>query len=248
MVISFKRVCLALILILSLSLSPLLISNFNTVNAATQDDLAKIANAQKGKRAGDLGLSGGWCSKFVWWSAKKAGLMNGKTFPKKSVGGTNDIQKYYTKKGMYKKATKKFKPKKGDLAIFGSSTHIGIVTKVKGKYVTITHGNWSNKVCITKIKKCGYDKKAHAKIKGYVRLNYKASEPKVTINFDANGGTVDKASKKIKNTSKIGDLPEAQKEESDFEGWYTKADGGKKVTEKYKVDVKKSMTIYAHYE
>ncbi len=248
MVMSLKRVSVSLIFIISIALSPILISDSNTVHAAKQDDLAKIANSYKGQSAGQVGLSGGWCSKFVWKVAKEAKLMNGKTYPKKSVGGTNDMQSYWTKKDQYHKATKKFKPQKGDLAIFGSSRHVGIVTKVKGNYVTITHGNWSNKVCITKIKKVGYDGRAHAKIKGYVRLDYKASEPKVRLKFNANGGTVDTASKKIKNTCKVGTLPEAEKAENEFIGWYTKKSGGKKITKSYKIDVKKSMTVYAHYD
>ena len=247
MIISFKRISIAFVLILSLAISPVFIPNTNTVHAAKQDDLANIANSKIGKTAGHFGFGGGWCSKFVWWAAGQAGIMNGKTLPKKSVGGTNDIQSYYTKKGQYHKATKKFKPQKGDLAIFGSSTHVGIVTKAKGKYVWITHGNWAGKVRKTKIKKSGYDGGARAKIKGYVRLDYKASEPKVKVNFNANGGTVNTASKKIRNTDKIGILPDAQKKSCTFVGWFTKPEGGKLVTDSYKVDVKKSITVYAQY-
>ena len=249
MEISYKRVSIMLLLMLTLIISPILISDSNTVHAAKQDDIAKIAKSKKGKRASHFrGFTNGrWCSQFVWWSAKKAGLMNGKTLPKKSLGGTNDIQRYYTKKGQYKKATKRLKVKKGDLAIFGSSTHIGIVTKVKGRNVWVTHGNWSNKVCITRIKKTGYDSKARARIKGYVRLDYLASEPNVDIIFDANGGSVDVESKTVKNTTQIGVLPEPEKESAQFKGWYTKPDGGKQITENYKVDVKEELTVYAQY-
>ena len=250
MVTSLKRISVSLILIFSLALSPLLITNSDTVHAAKQDDLAKIVNAKKGKRSGHFKgfTSGRWCSDFVWWAAKKAKLMNGKTFPKKRVGATNDIQRYFTKKGQYKKATKRLKVEKGDLAIFGSSTHIGIVTKVKGNYVWVTHGNWSNKVCITKIKKTGYDRYSGARIKGYVRLNYLASEPNVKVVFNDNGGQTTKSYKKIKNTTKIGVLPKADKDGYKFVGWYTKKAGGKKITKNTTFDIKNKTTVFAHYK
>lgn len=246
--ISIKRLGICLTMVLTLVLSPVIISNSDSVHASTQDNLAKIANAKKGKRASDFRgfRHGRWCSDFVWWSAKKAKLMNGKTFPKNRVGGTNDIQRYYTKKGQYNRATYKFKPQKGDLAIFGSSTHIGIVTKVKGNSVWVTHGNWSGKVAITKIKKRGYDRRAHARIKGYVRLDYFASEPNITVNYDANGGYVDAEPKKIKNTTEIGELPVPTKENATFVGWFT--EDGEEVTPEYKVDARKEFTIYADYE
>ena len=250
MITSFKRVSVSLILIISLALSPLLITNTDIVHAAKQDDIANIAKEKKGKRSSHFkGFTpGAWCSDFVWWAADKADLMNGKTFPKNRVGGTNDIQKYFSKKGQYKKSTSSLKVQKGDLAIFGSSTHIGIVTDVKGKYVWVTHGNWSSKVCITKIKKTGYDSSSSAMIKGYVRLDYLASEPNIKVVFDDNGGETTKSYKKIKNTTKIGRLPEAEKEGYEFIGWYTRKNGGKKITTRTKFDVKKKVTVYAKYK
>lgn len=237
--INIKRIGVSLVLILSLAITPALSTDSNVVHAARQDDMAKIANKRLGQRHYN-------CSGFVWEVAKSAGLMNGRTFPKKRVGGTNDIQRYFTKKKQYYYSNWKFKPKKGDLAIFGSSTHIGIVTGVSGNYVYVTHGNWGGKVRRTKIKKTGWDGRAHAKIKGYVRLNYYASEPWIRVKFNGNGGKSARAYKNIKNTSKVGWLSKVSRPGYKFLGWYTKS--GRRVYTTTKIDSKYGITLYAKYK
>lgn len=247
---NLKRFSVCFLLIISLVVIPLPF-NKTEVHAAKTDDISKIAKSKKGKGIGSFPgwfHNGRWCSDFVWWAAGKAKLMNGKTYPKKRLGGVSSIQSYYKKKGRYFKSSKSFKPKKGDLAIFGSSSHVGIVTKVKGSKVYVTHGNWSNKVCVTKIKKTGYDSSAHASIKGYARPNYLASEPKFHVSFDATGGEVSVSKKKVQVTRKFGELPTPEKEGHEFVGWTTKIDGGKTITSKSIVKSKKIKKLYAQYE
>jgi hypothetical protein len=91
---------------------------------------------------------------------------------------------------------------------------------------------------------------------------YKANNVKVT--FNANGGKVADATKKVpKNTiliptkakitytkpfeSKLGKLPIPVLKYKNFAGWYTKQKGGKKVTAKTKVPLKK-VTYYARWK
>ena len=80
---------------------------------------------------------------------------------------------------------------------------------------------------------------------------YAASKVKVT--FNANGGKIDKAAKKVVNMTKgkkIGKkLPAASKmirSGYTFKGWYTKKSGGKKITKNTKI--KKKATYYAHWK
>jgi uncharacterized repeat protein (TIGR02543 family) len=69
------------------------------------------------------------------------------------------------------------------------------------------------------------------------------------VKFNANGGKI--ASKKSKTISRekgkaLGKLPKATRAKYKFKGWYTKKNGGKKVTSKTKVA--KAITLYAHWQ
>lgn len=55
-------------------------------------------------------------------------------------------------------------------------------------------------------------------------------EEKYTVTFDANGGTVDLASKTVVYGQKYGDLPHPIRGGYTFSGWYTAAEGGWKVS------------------
>lgn len=75
------------------------------------------------------------------------------------------------------------------------------------------------------------------------------SDGTVTVSFDANGGTCDADSIKVKTGSKYGTLPSATREGYDFAGWYTKkGDGeGKKVSSSTKMAATKDHKLYAHW-
>ena len=68
-----------------------------------------------------------------------------------------------------------------------------------------------------------------------------------TVTFNANGGTVDTASKKVTNNSTYGTLPTPVRDYYNFAGWYTAAEGGTKITETTKVSLTKNQTLYAHW-
>ncbi len=65
------------------------------------------------------------------------------------------------------------------------------------------------------------------------------------IKFDANGGTVSKASKKVTVGSSWGTLPVPTRSGYKFDGWFTKKSGGKQVTESTIAD--KNITVYAQW-
>lgn len=69
---------------------------------------------------------------------------------------------------------------------------------------------------------------------------------KCTITFDANGGTVSPTSTIIDYDSTIGTLPTPTKEGYTFEGWFTKATEGTKVSTTTVVK-ETSLTLYAHW-
>ena len=77
----------------------------------------------------------------------------------------------------------------------------------------------------------------------------KDSDGTVTVSFDANGGTCDADSIKVKTGSKYGTLPSATREGYDFAGSYTKkGDGeGKKVSSSTKMAATKDHKLYAHW-
>ena len=76
----------------------------------------------------------------------------------------------------------------------------------------------------------------------------KVTEGKTVVRLDTNGGTLDSGDSKLvlDQGKEIGTLPTASRERYTFKGWYTKAEGGEKVSETYiPTD---SMTLYAQWE
>ena len=74
---------------------------------------------------------------------------------------------------------------------------------------------------------------------------WKANTYKVT--FDANGGSCSTESKNVTFDAKYGELPEPSRTGYTFDGWYTKASGGSKVTASTKVSTAKNHSLYAHW-
>lgn len=80
-----------------------------------------------------------WCMMFISWCAAQCGISTG-TIPK--LAYVPYCVDFYQKQGRYKsKGT--YKPQPGDLIIYGSNSHIGIVEKVQGNTVFTIEGNTS---------------------------------------------------------------------------------------------------------
>lgn len=69
-----------------------------------------------------------------------------------------------------------------------------------------------------------------------------------TVNFDANGGNVTPSFKTVTFDSSYGALPTPEREGYNFEGWYTSAESGVKITKDDVVILVSDHTLYAHWE
>ena len=68
-----------------------------------------------------------------------------------------------------------------------------------------------------------------------------------TITFDANGGSVNQASKTIRYGQTYGELPLPTRSYYKFDGWFTSASGGSKVTSNTVFTSANNQTLYAHW-
>ena len=66
-----------------------------------------------------------------------------------------------------------------------------------------------------------------------------------TVTFDANGGTCGTASADVKHGATLT-LPEATRDDYDFDGWFTKAVGGDQITASTEI-LRNIGTLYAHW-
>ncbi len=73
-------------------------------------------------------------------------------------------------------------------------------------------------------------------------------ENKHMLLFDANGGYVDTASKKVTNGVKYGKLPVPKWDGYMFTGWFTERSGGEQQTEDTIANFENEKTLYAHWE
>jgi uncharacterized repeat protein (TIGR02543 family) len=69
-----------------------------------------------------------------------------------------------------------------------------------------------------------------------------------TVTFDAQGGTCDPATMVATVGEAYGALPVPEKEGQKFLGWYTKAEGGSKVSAASVVTAVTKRTLYAHWK
>ncbi|MGF6989668.1 putative repeat protein (TIGR02543 family) [Lachnospiraceae bacterium PM6-15] len=69
----------------------------------------------------------------------------------------------------------------------------------------------------------------------------------VTVNFNANGGTVETSNKKVTYASTYGSLPTPIKNGYTFKGWFTSKTGDNEVTSATKVGVTKDQNLYAQW-
>lgn len=72
-----------------------------------------------------------------------------------------------------------------------------------------------------------------------IGLNYKLS-------FNPNGGTVSESYRSVATGTQFGDLPVANRNYYQFDGWYTAKEGGEKITSKTKMG-STDITVYAHW-
>lgn len=116
-----------------------------------------------------------------------------------------------------------------------------------------------------KQKKCGYEKNisianlsaGNHTIKIIVGSNgmtkiiasktFKVVRPSFTTTFNANGGTCSTASKSVIYGNTYGTLPTPTRTGYNFDGWYTAATGGTKVTSSTTVAATGNHTLYAHW-
>ena len=68
------------------------------------------------------------------------------------------------------------------------------------------------------------------------------------VTFNANGGMVDQDRKVVRTANLYGELPTPTKNNSHFQGWYTKKTGGTKVTETTRVNLTADQTLYARWQ
>ena len=69
----------------------------------------------------------------------------------------------------------------------------------------------------------------------------------LTVNFDANGGSVSPSSKSVTYGSTYGTLPTPSKSGNRFTGWYTAKVGGTKIEPSTTVTTMENHTLYAHW-
>lgn len=83
---------------------------------------------------------------------------------------------------------------------------------------------------------------------GNLKLYAKWSARRYQVTFDARGGS--RVNEKIKAVynSKFGKLPSSKRKGYKFEGWFTKKQGGAKITAKTKVNITRNITLYAHWK
>lgn len=73
------------------------------------------------------------------------------------------------------------------------------------------------------------------------------SAPTMTVTFNANGGSVSPISKTVTYGATYGTLPTPTCTYYNFDGWYTSASGGSKVTASTTVTATTNHTLYAHW-
>ncbi|MBE5817771.1 MAG: hypothetical protein E7312_01800 [Clostridiales bacterium] len=72
--------------------------------------------------------------------------------------------------------------------------------------------------------------------------------PKFTVSFNVNGGTGSFSPITVEKTKQYGTLPEPTRSGYTFDGWYTAASGGTKITATSTVSINSNATLYAHWK
>ena len=92
-----------------------------------------------------------------------------------------------------------------------------------------------------------YEIKSSEKFSGEITPT-EPEKTRYTITFEANGGTVDIATKEVVENSEYGELPIPKKAGYTFKGWYTAVANGEEITSGTKVTITENQTLYAVWE
>lgn len=65
------------------------------------------------------------------------------------------------------------------------------------------------------------------------------------MTFDANGGSCDTRTMETRTDGRLSSLPAALRDRYAFDGWYTQATGGEKISTAYRFT--DDATVYAHW-
>jgi len=74
------------------------------------------------------------------------------------------------------------------------------------------------------------------------------SPKQFTVKFNPRSGTVTPGSKSVTYKAKYGDLPTPTRAGNSFQGWWTKASGGTRISAMSTVNITKSQTLYARWK
>lgn len=147
---------------------------------------------------------------------------------------------------------KRIKP--GDVVvIYGvNPLHVMMVTAVGSNYIKISQRNKNRcnyKISFATLKT--YYKYWKTPNKGtkvtFISMFNSANNVTSTVTFDANGGAVSPASKKVTSGQTYGALPTPTRSGYEFFGWYDAKSGGSSVTSATKVTKTLDHTLYAHW-
>lgn len=120
--------------------------------STTGTELMKIAQKEVGTKTGKKyweayfgtkfrnGDSTPWCGTFVTWCFKKAGLYS-LIKDIEDYGNLGYVPSYFAYANKKKIWVSANKAKAGDIIIFGSSSHVGLVKSVSGNVITTIEGN-----------------------------------------------------------------------------------------------------------
>lgn len=107
----------------------------------------------------------------------------------------------------------------GDIYVCGTVTDNGLLSITNGKIINVSNNDFAK----------------------YLNGVY-------TLSFNANGGTVSTANKTIYYGEAIGDLPTPTRTGFDFDGWFTQANEGAKISSTTVSSFDSDTTIYAHWK
>lgn len=114
-----------------------------------------------------------WCAVFTTWCMREAGVSTS-VYNAKYLESVSSIKNWFTDRSRYYSYSS-YTPKVGDIAIFSSSSHVGIVVGVSGSgksaKVTIVAGNDSNQVRKFTITNDNVNH-GNGSVKGYCVPNY----------------------------------------------------------------------------
>lgn len=133
----------------------ILLSIFSNQAGVGGEQIVAVALSQEGTTDGSKywnytmgsafvdGSSTPWCACFVSWCANECGYIDDGIFPKS--GSVATYRTFYRERGLLHEEDG-YTPNTGDLILFGSDDHIGIVQYVEGGRVITIEGNTSDAV------------------------------------------------------------------------------------------------------